>query len=70
MNSALKAYLAGGGVGLLAAAAFMIRNGGVPGGNIAIYESLPLLAITALRITATACPTPVSSPATRNKGVK
>jgi len=34
----------GGGIGSLAAAAFMIRDGGLPGGNITIYEALPLLA--------------------------
>src|ERR1700678_1117206 len=38
-----KAYLVGGGVGSLAAAAFMIRDGGVPGENISILETLPLL---------------------------
>ena len=38
-----KAYLVGGGIGSLAAAAFMIRDGGVPGKNITIYEMLPVL---------------------------
>ena len=38
-----KAYLVGGGIGSLAAAAFMIRDGGLPGGNITIYEALPVL---------------------------
>ncbi|SFT01611.1 oleate hydratase [Sulfitobacter marinus] len=34
-----KAYLVGGGIGSLAAAAFMIRDGGMPGENITIYEA-------------------------------
>lgn len=38
-----KAHLVGGGIGSLAAAAFMIRDGGIPGGNITIYEALPVL---------------------------
>jgi oleate hydratase len=38
-----KAWLIGGGIGSLAAAAFMIRDGDVPGENITIFESLPLL---------------------------
>lgn len=38
-----KAYLVGGGIGSLAAAAFMIRDGGVPGKNITFYEMLPVL---------------------------
>lgn len=38
-----KAYLVGGGIGSLAAAAFMIRDGGVPGRNITIYEAMPIL---------------------------
>jgi oleate hydratase len=43
MIASTKAYLVGGGIGSLAAAAFMIRDGGIPGANITIYESLPLL---------------------------
>jgi oleate hydratase len=39
----MKAYFIGGGVGSLAAAAFLVRDGGVPGRNITIYEGLPLL---------------------------
>jgi oleate hydratase len=39
----MKAYFIGGGVGSLAGAAFMVRDGGVAGGNITIYEGLPLL---------------------------
>jgi oleate hydratase len=38
-----KAYLVGGGIGSLAAAAFMIRDGNLPGGNISILEAAPLL---------------------------
>jgi len=43
MNKEAKAYLVGGGIGSLAAAAFMIRDGGVPGDNIFIFESKPIL---------------------------
>ena len=39
----IQAYLVGGGIGSLAAAAFMIRDGGIKGSNITIYETLPLL---------------------------
>ena len=42
-RSTTKAYLVGGGIGSLAAAAFMIRDGGVPGANISIFEALPIL---------------------------
>ena len=35
-----KAYLVGGGIGRLAAAAFMIRDGGMPGENITIVEAM------------------------------
>ncbi|CAN1210353.1 Oleate hydratase [Tumidithrix helvetica PCC 7403] len=38
-----KAYMVGGGIGSLAAAAFMIRDGGIQGGNITIYEAMPVL---------------------------
>ncbi|MFE0459031.1 oleate hydratase [Kitasatospora sp. NPDC058965] len=37
-----KAYLVGGGIAALAAAAFLIRDGDVPGENIRIMEQLPL----------------------------
>ena len=40
MNSNTKAYLVGGGIGSLSAAAFMIRDGGIPGSSITIFESL------------------------------
>src|ERR1700722_17408549 len=43
MIASTKAYLVGGGIGSLGAAAFMIRDGGIPGANITIYERLPLL---------------------------
>lgn len=36
-----KAWLIGGGIGSLAAAAFMIRDGGMPGSHITILESAP-----------------------------
>src|SRR5471030_2033231 len=42
MNNSIKAYLVGGGIGSLAAAAFMIRDGGVAGANITIFEALPV----------------------------
>jgi oleate hydratase len=38
-----KAHLVGGGIGSLAAAAFMIRDGAMPARNITIYEALPVL---------------------------
>jgi oleate hydratase len=39
-RSATKVYLVGGGIASLAAAAFMIRDGDVPGHNITIFEQL------------------------------
>ena len=38
-----KAYMVGGGIGSLAAAAFLVRDAGVPGPNITIYEAMPVL---------------------------
>ncbi len=38
----MKAYFIGGGIGSLAGAAFLIRDAGVPGREITIYEGLPL----------------------------
>ena len=38
-----KTYLVGGGIGSLAAAAFMIRDGGLPGENIFIFEATSVL---------------------------
>src|SRR6202142_2547920 len=43
MSKQPKAYLVGGGVGSLAAAAFMIRDGKLPGGNISILEAAPVM---------------------------
>ena len=43
MNTYPKAYLVGGGIGSLAAAAFMIRDGNMPGENISILEAAPIL---------------------------
>ncbi len=43
MNTKSKAYLVGGGIGSLAAAAFMIRDGGLPGENITIFEASTIL---------------------------
>jgi oleate hydratase len=43
MNTKLKAYLVGGGIGSLAAAAFMIRDGNLPGENISILEAAPIM---------------------------
>ncbi|MEH6412023.1 MAG: oleate hydratase [Hyphomonas sp.] len=43
MTQYIRAYLVGGGIGSLAAAAFMIRDGGMQGENITIFESLPQL---------------------------
>ena len=40
MNSNPKAYLIGGGIGSLSAAAFMIRDGGIPGSSITIFEAM------------------------------
>ena len=39
----IKAYLVGGGIGSMAAAAFMIRDGEIPGENITIFEELPVV---------------------------
>ena len=38
-----QAFLVGGGIGSLAAAAFMIRDGGIPGASISILEASPIL---------------------------
>jgi len=43
MHTNSKAYLFGGGIGSLAAAAFMIRDGNVPGPNISILEMAPVM---------------------------
>jgi oleate hydratase len=39
----MKAHFIGGGIGSLAGAAFLIRDGGIAGTDIAIYEHQPLL---------------------------
>ena len=43
MNKNSQVHLAGGGIGSLAAAAFLIRDAHLPGEQITIYETLPLL---------------------------
>jgi oleate hydratase len=43
INTKSKAWLVGGGIGSLAAAAFMLRDAGVPGENITILEAGPLM---------------------------
>jgi len=43
MTKNRKASMVGGGIGSMAAAAFMIRDGGFPGENITIYEAAPVL---------------------------
>ncbi len=43
MNNKPQVYLIGGGIGSLAAAAFMIRDGDMPGENISILEAAPLM---------------------------
>jgi oleate hydratase len=39
----IKAYLVGGGIASLASAAYLIRDGGVPGQNIKIFEETSIL---------------------------
>ena len=41
-NSTRKAFLIGAGIGSLASAAFLIRDGGIPGRSITLFESLPV----------------------------
>ncbi|MGA2549143.1 MAG: oleate hydratase [Burkholderiaceae bacterium] len=43
MNSNRKVYLVGGGIGSLSAAAFLIRDGKIPGSRISILEEAPIL---------------------------
>jgi oleate hydratase len=43
MNLRSKAYLVGGGIGSMAAAAFLVRDGQLPGENITILEALPVM---------------------------
>jgi oleate hydratase len=42
MNNESKAYLVGGGIGSLSAAAFMIRDGGMTGRSITILDAKPI----------------------------
>jgi len=42
-NSTRKAWLVGGGIASLSAAVFMIRDGGMQGSNITIFEELNVL---------------------------
>jgi oleate hydratase len=42
-RSDIKAYLAGGGIASLASAAYLIRDGGLKGDNISIFEETELL---------------------------
>ena len=43
MPTTCKAYFIGGGIGSLAAAAFLIRDGDMPGANITVLEASPVL---------------------------
>jgi len=43
MQTNIRAFLVGGGIGSMAAAAFMIRDGHMPGGNISILEASQVL---------------------------
>ena len=43
MTTNAKAYFVGGGIGSLAGAAFLIRDGGMPGGQISILETGALM---------------------------
>ena len=43
MSAGAHAWLIGGGIGSMAAAAFMIRDGGMPGDSISILEAAPVM---------------------------
>ncbi len=43
MNAKSQAYLVGGGIGTLSAAAFMIRDAGMPGSSICILDAAPVM---------------------------
>ncbi|MDB5817948.1 MAG: oleate hydratase [Rhizobacter sp.] len=43
MSAQRKAYLIGGGIGSLAAAAFLVRDGNMPGSDITIFEANPVV---------------------------
>lgn len=40
-----KAYIVGGGIAGLSAAAFLVRDAQMPGKNITIYDQLPMIAV-------------------------
>ena len=42
MTTPPEAYLVGSGIGSLAAAAFMVRDGHIPGDHITIFEAGPV----------------------------
>lgn len=42
-RSEVRAYLVGGGIASLSAAAYLIRDGGLPGANIHVFEALDVL---------------------------
>ena len=42
MSGPRRAFLIGGGIGSLAAAAFMIRDGGLKGSQISVFEAMPV----------------------------
>jgi oleate hydratase len=43
MKSPRKAYFVGGGIGSLAGAAFLIRDGGMPGSQISVLDAAPVM---------------------------
>ena len=50
MKTKPKAYLVGSGMGSLAAAAFMVHDGNVPGDHITIFEAGPVAGRPSLRL--------------------
>ena len=61
MSRNRTATLVGGGIGTLAAAAFMIRDGGMAGSDITILDALPVMGGSLMQA---ARPRWASSPAT------
>lgn len=57
MSTRRKAYIVGGGIGSLAAAAFMIRDGGMHGEDVSILEATPPMGGSLDTATMTAAPT-------------
>ena len=59
MTTTRKAYFVGGVIGSLAGAAFLIRDGGMPGANISIFEAGRVMGVAwmvkVMRIEATRC---------------